>query len=70
MVVWYRQPARRDRAEGAMSSLDESRTSNAGDRAVAIAGFLAILLTGFFGDDPDARSQPAPAPSTVQHAQR
>jgi hypothetical protein len=53
-----------------MSPLDESRTATAGDRAVAIAGFLAILLTGFFGDDPDARSQPASAPSTVQRAQR
>ena len=53
-----------------MSPLEESRTSTAGDRAVAIAGFLAILLTGFFGDDPYARSQPASAPSTVQRAQR
>ncbi len=53
-----------------MSTLDESRTSNAGDRAVAIAGFLAILLTGFFGDDPDVRSQPAPPSHTVQSAQR
>ena len=53
-----------------MSPLDESRTSTAGDRAVAIAGFLAILLTGFLGDDPDVRSPPAPAPSTVQSAQR
>lgn len=53
-----------------MSTLDESRTSTAGDRAVAIAGFLAILLTGFFGDDPDVRSPPAPAPGTVQSAQR
>ena len=53
-----------------MSPLDESRTSTAGDRAVAIAGFLAILLTGFFGDDPDVRPQPTSAPSTVQSAQR
>jgi len=53
-----------------MSGPDELRTSTAGDRAVAIAGFLAILLTGFFGDDPDVRSPPAPAPSTVQSAQR
>jgi len=56
--------------EGAMNSPDEARASSAGDRAVAIAGFLAILLTGFFDDDPDVRSQPAPAPSTVQSAQR
>jgi hypothetical protein len=53
-----------------MTTVDESRTATAGDRAVAIAGFLAILLTGFFGEDPDVRSQPALAPSTVQSAQR
>jgi len=53
-----------------MSTLDESRTSNAGDRAVAIAGFLAILLTGFFGDDPDARPQSTPAPTTAQSTHR
>ena len=52
-----------------MTTVDESRTATAGDRAVAIAGFLAILLTGFFGDDPDVRSQPAPAPSTLQSTQ-
>jgi hypothetical protein len=53
-----------------MTTVDESRTATAGDRAVAIAGFLAILLTGFFGDDPDAHSQSAPAPRTVQSAPR
>lgn len=53
-----------------MSTPDDARTSTAGDRAVAIAGFLAILLTGFFGDDPDVRSQPAPVPNTVQSAHR
>jgi hypothetical protein len=53
-----------------MNSLDAARAASAGDRAVAIAGFLAILLTGFFGDDPDVRSQPAPAPSSIQSAQR
>ena len=53
-----------------MNPRDDSRTSTAGDRAVAIAGFLAILLTGFFGDDPDARPQATSAPSTVQSAQR
>jgi hypothetical protein len=53
-----------------MSAPDETRASSAGDRAVAIAGFLAILLTGFFGDDPDVRVQPVPAPATVQSAQR
>lgn len=50
-----------------MSAPDEIRTSTAGDRAVAIAGFLAILLTGFFGDEPDVRPQPAPiAAQSVQ----
>jgi hypothetical protein len=29
-----------------------------------------MLLTGFFGDDPDARPQPASAPTAVQSAQR
>jgi hypothetical protein len=52
-----------------VSAPDETRASSAGDRAVAIAGFLAILLTGFFGDDPDVR-EPVPAPATVQSAQR
>jgi hypothetical protein len=51
-----------------MNVLDESCASSAGDRAVAIAGFLAILLTGFFGDEPDVRLQPAP--SAVQSLQR
>lgn len=27
-------------------------TARAGDRAVAIAAFLAILATGFFGEEP------------------
>ena len=52
------------------ASASESRASTAGDRAVAIAGFLAILLTGFFGEDPDAHPQPPAAPGTVQSAQR
>ena len=53
-----------------MNPPDAARATSVGDRAVAIAGFLAILLTGFFGDDPDVRSQPAPAPSSVQSAER
>jgi hypothetical protein len=44
--------------------------SSAGDRAVGITVFLAILLTGFFGDEPDVRSPPTPAPGTAQSAQR
>lgn len=51
-----------------MSEVEETRRAIAGDRAVAIAGFLAILLTGFFGDEPQPR--PQPAPTAVQAAQR
>jgi hypothetical protein len=36
-------------------------SAHAGDRAVAIALFLAILATGFFGDEPKAPRQPPPA---------
>ena len=43
-------------------------SADAGDRAVAIAMFLAILATGFFGDEPKAVTQP-PAAAT-QGAQR
>ena len=39
----------------------------AGDRAVAIGGFLAVLLTGFFGAEPPA--QPVEY-SAVQCAQQ
>jgi len=35
-----------------------------GDRAVAIGGFLAVLLTGFFGAEPPAQ----PVQQTVQTA--
>lgn len=31
-----------------------TKRAKAGDRAVAIGGFLAVLLTGFFGAEPDA----------------
>lgn len=44
-----------------MKDGEEARAATRGDRAVAIAGFLAILLTGFFGDEPDVRPQPAPS---------
>jgi hypothetical protein len=42
--------------------------SSLGDRAVVIAGVLAILLVGLFGAEPD--QQPAPLTRTVQSAQR
>jgi hypothetical protein len=48
--------------------MSPSHAATAGDRAVAIALFLAILLTGFFGDEPDVRPQPAPV--AAQAAQR
>lgn len=51
-----------------MNEIVEHRTATAGDRAVAIAGFLAILLTGLFGDEPQVPPQSAPA--AVQPAQR
>lgn len=44
-----------------MSAPEAQRAWSAGDRAVAIAGFLAILLTGFFGDEPETRVTLAPA---------
>jgi hypothetical protein len=53
-----------------VSAPDEPGVSSVGDRAVAIAGFLAILLTGFFGDDPEARPTPPPIPSAVQSTLR
>jgi hypothetical protein len=57
-------------AEDPVSAPDEPGVSSVGDRAVAIAGFLAILLTGFFGDDPEARPTPPPIPSAVQSTLR
>jgi len=42
--------------------------SSLGDRAVVIAGVLAILLVGLFGAEPD--QQPTPAARTVQSAHR
>ena len=42
--------------------------SSLGDRAVMIAGLLAILLVGLFGAEPD--QQPEPLTRTVQSAQR
>jgi hypothetical protein len=37
-------------------------SARVGDRAVAIAAFLAILATGFFGDEPK------PPPTATTHA--
>jgi hypothetical protein len=37
-------------------------TARAGDRAVGIAAFLAILATGFFGEEPK------PPPTATTHA--
>ncbi|MGH8681963.1 MAG: hypothetical protein ACREVS_08515 [Burkholderiales bacterium] len=41
-------------------------TSTAGDRAVAIASILAVLLVAFFGGAP----APVPSPGAVQTAHR
>jgi hypothetical protein len=53
-----------------MNPSDDSRESRAGDRAVAIAGFLAFLLVGFFGDEPMPAEKPLPVVSAEQRAQR
>lgn len=45
------------------------RLSTLGDRAVAIAGILAILLTGFFGAAPERETKLLPAASTMPGAQ-
>jgi hypothetical protein len=45
------------------------RTASLGDRAVAIAGFIAIVATGFFGAEPEPAPHRLAAPS-VQTAQR
>ena len=50
-----------------MSAVDATRNATAGDRAVAIALFLALLLTGFFGAEPESGPQTAP---TVRTAHR
>ena len=41
------------------------KRSSVGDRAVAIGGFLTVLLTGFFGAEPPAQ----PAQAAVQMVQ-
>lgn len=51
-----------------MNTPNDSRESRAGDRVVAIAGFLALLLVGFFGDEP--APPPQPVVSAVHGAQR
>jgi hypothetical protein len=53
-----------------VSAPDETRASSAGDRAVAIAGFLALLLVGFFGDEPKPVPMPVPLASSTHGAQR
>ena len=35
-----------------MSELQVTKRATLGDKAVAIGGFLAVLLTGFFGAEP------------------
>jgi hypothetical protein len=48
-----------------------TKRAKAGDKAVAIGGFLAVLLTGFFGAEPDAAMQAgagAPMATTAPYA--
>ena len=45
-------------------------SARAGDRAVAIAVFLAILATGFFGDEPTVAAKPLPATTATQESRR
>lgn len=40
-----------------MKKLKVTKGAAAGDKAVAIGGFLAMLLTGFFGAEPDVAPQ-------------
>jgi hypothetical protein len=59
----------RARCRSSEAAVDASRTpgaSNAGDRAVAIATVLAVLLAGLFSGAPE----PVLPPSAVQTAQR
>jgi hypothetical protein len=45
-------------------------SAHAGDRAVAIAAFLAILATGFFGDEPRVAAKPLPAATATEDSRR
>lgn len=53
-----------------MNAPGDGREAHAGDRVVAIAGFLAFLLVGFFGDEPKPAPIPVPVASAAQSAQR
>jgi hypothetical protein len=53
-----------------MNASGHGRGSHAGDRVVAIAGVLAFLLVGFFGDEPKPVAKPVPVVSSTQSAQR
>lgn len=39
-----------------MKDLRVTKRGSVGDRAVAIGGFLIVLLTGFFGAEPEQRA--------------
>lgn len=39
-----------------MKDLRVTKRGSAGDRAVAIGGFLVVLLPGFFGAEPEQRA--------------
>jgi len=46
------------------------REASLGDRAVAIAAFLAIVATGFFGAEPEPVITPVATANTTQSAER
>lgn len=50
--------------------LDAHRVASLGDRAVAIAAFLAIVAAGLFGAEPEREAHPASAAGATQCAQR
>ncbi len=49
---------------------DADRVALLGDRAVAIAAFLALIATGFFGAEPERDVAPTWATRTAPGAQR
>jgi hypothetical protein len=53
-----------------MSAPVDGREARTGDRVVAIAGFVALLVVGFFGDEPKPAPKPVPVASAAPSVQR
>lgn len=53
-----------------MSTPHDGREARTGDRVVAIAGFLALLVVGFFGDEPKPAPKPVPVAAAAPSVQR